>query len=66
MSLIHGVLQEKGIQPVEKLSDDALTLEQSENDLHMNNWCHCHPVISCFVKIRNVFLVPAYTHVILK
>jgi len=27
-----------------------------------SSWCHCHPVISCFIKIRIclTFLVPAY------
>jgi len=27
-----------------------------------SSWCHCHPVISCLIKIQNgsVFLVPAY------
>jgi len=26
-------------------------------------WCHCHPIVSCFIKIQIVciFLVPAYT-----
>jgi len=27
-----------------------------------SSWCHCHPIISCFIKIHNglTFLVPAY------
>jgi len=27
-----------------------------------SSWCHCHPIISCFVKIQNgsAFMVPAY------
>jgi len=27
-----------------------------------SSWCHCHPVISCFIKIENglTFLVLAY------
>jgi len=27
-----------------------------------SSWCHCHPIISCFIKILNgsAFLVPAY------
>jgi len=31
-------------------------------------WCHCHPSISCFIKIQIVltFLVPAYPPVVLK
>ena len=26
------------------------------------SWCHCHPIISCFIKVQNglTFLVPAY------
>jgi len=26
------------------------------------SWCHCYPIISCFIKIQNglTFLVPAY------
>jgi len=32
-----------------------------------SSWCHCHPIISCFIKIQNglTFLVPAY-RVVLK
>jgi len=28
-----------------------------------SSWCHCQPVISCFIKIQNglTFLVPAYS-----
>jgi len=27
-----------------------------------SSWCHCHPIISCFIKIQNglTFLVPVY------
>jgi len=27
-----------------------------------SSWCHCHPIISCFIKIHNglAFLVPIY------
>ena len=27
-----------------------------------SSWCHCHPIISCFIKIQNglIFLVPTY------
>jgi len=27
-----------------------------------SSWCHCHPIISCFIEIQNglTFLVPAY------
>jgi len=26
------------------------------------SWCHCHPIVSCFIKIQNgfTFLMPAY------
>jgi len=29
-----------------------------------SNWCHCHPIISCFIKIQTglTFLVLAYLH----
>jgi len=28
-----------------------------------SSWCHCHPIISCFIKFQNgfTFLMPAYT-----
>jgi len=28
-----------------------------------SSWCHCHPIISCFIRIQNgsAFLVPAYS-----
>jgi len=27
-----------------------------------SSWCHCHPIMSCFIKIQHglIFLVPAY------
>jgi len=33
-----------------------------------SSWCHCHPVISCFIKIQIglAFLVPAYPGVVEK
>jgi len=36
--------------------------ECGAEDLHISSWCHCHPIISCFIKIRFglTFLVPAY------
>jgi len=38
--------------------------EQGANEMQMVQLmpCHCHPIISCFIKIRNgfTFLVSAY------
>jgi len=48
------------------LSDEVLALLSVWSEVQMiciwSSWCHCHPVISCFVKIQNglTFLVPAY------
>jgi len=41
----------------------VICLQQSANDLHTVQWCHSHPIISCFIKIQNglTFLVPPYT-----
>jgi len=37
----------------------VISLERGANNLHM---VHCHPIVSCFVKIQIglTFLVPAY------
>ena len=48
-----------------KLSNEvlAICLQRGANDLHMwSSSCHCHPIISCFVKIQTglTFQVPAY------
>jgi len=50
------------------MSDDVLawlyvwTLERDENDLHMVQLWHRHPIISCFIKVQVglIFLVSAY------
>jgi len=43
----------------------VICLQQGANDLHIwSSWCHCHchPIISCFIKIQAglTFLVPFY------
>ena len=43
----------------------VICLEWGANDLRMvrhSSWCHCHPIISCLIKIQIglTFLVPAY------
>jgi len=54
----------KSIQPVKRLSDEVLAWLYVWSELHMicmwSSWCHCHPNISCFIKIQNglTILVP--------
>jgi len=40
----------------------VICLEQAQIICIWSSWCHCHPVISCFIKIQSglIFLVPAY------
>jgi len=40
----------------------VICLEWGANDCIWSSWCHCHPIISCFIKIRIglTFMVPAY------
>jgi len=40
----------------------VICLEQSAKLCIWSSWCHCHPIISYFIKIQNgsSFLVPAY------
>ena len=40
----------------------VICLERGANDLHMVHLMHCHPIISCCIKIHNglTFLVPTY------
>jgi len=59
----HGCLGVRNsIRPVTKLSDEVLAVR---SEVHMictwSRWCHCHPIISCFIKIQIglAFLVPA-------
>jgi len=46
----------KSMQPV-KLSDEVLAWLSVCSEVQMiciwSSWCHCHPIISCFVKIQN-------------
>jgi len=56
----------KGIRLVKRLSDGVLVWLSVWSKLQMicirSSWCHCHPIISCFIKIQNgsAFLVPTY------
>jgi len=49
-----------------KLSDEVLVWLSVWSEVQMvctwSSWCHCHPVISCFIQIQNAssFLVPSY------
>jgi len=53
------------IHPVWKFSDEVLVWLSVWSEVQMiciwSSWCHCHPVISCFIKIQIglAFLVPA-------
>ena len=54
----------KSIRPVKiewQSAGVVICLQRDANDLQ-SSWCHCHPIISCFVKIQNglTLLVPAY------
>jgi len=48
------------------LSDEVLVWLSVWSEVQMvciwSSWCHCHPIISCFIKIQNgsAFLVLAY------
>ena len=50
-----------------KLSDEVMAWLSLWNKMQMicvwSSWCHCHPTISCFIKIQIclTFLVPAST-----
>ena len=45
-----------------RLSDELLAWLSVWNEMLVVRWCHCHPIISCFIsiKIGLTFLVPAY------
>jgi len=49
-----------------KLSDDMLAWISVWSEVQViciwSSWCHCHPIICCFIKIQIglTFLVPAY------
>ena len=46
-----------GIWPVKKLSGDILAWLSVWSEVQIicicTSWCHCHPIISCYRKIRN-------------
>jgi len=52
--------------PCKKLNDYVLAWLSVWREVQMiciwSNWCHCHPIICCFIKIQNdwTFLVHAY------
>jgi len=63
---ISAVGCRKGIQPVKTEwwgTGVIICLEQGAIICIWSSWCHCHPIISCFIKIQNglTFLVPAYS-----
>jgi len=49
-----------------KLSDEVLAWLSVWSEMQMiriwSSWCHCHPIISCYIKIQIdlTLLVPAY------
>jgi len=49
-----------------KLSDEVLAWLSVWSEVQMictwSSWCHCHPFISCFIKIQDglTFMVQAY------
>jgi len=49
------------------MSDEVLAWLSVWSDVQMiciwSSWCHCHPIVSCFIKIQIglTFLVLAYT-----
>jgi len=49
-----------------KLSNEVLAWLSVWSKVQMiciwSSWCHCHPIISCFIKIQNGFILmmPAY------
>jgi len=63
----------KSIWPVKKLGDEVLVWLSAAvcSEVKMtcirSSWCHCHPIISCFINIHIglTFLVPVY-HAVLE
>jgi len=55
-----------------KMSGEVLAWLSVCSEMQMiyiwSSWCHCHPIIFCFIKIQNgfTFLVPAYQVVLEK
>jgi len=64
LTLLVGWQEEHPV--CKKLSDEVLAWLSVWSKVQViciwSSWCHCHPVISCFIKIQNhlTFLVPAY------
>jgi len=46
----------RSIRPVKRLTDEVLAWLSVWSEVQMiciwSSWCHCHPVISCFIKIQ--------------
>ena len=70
-ALMLLVVQQEEHPARKTLSDEVLAWLSVWSEVQMiciwSSWCHCHPIISCFVKIQNgsAFLVPA-TQVVLE
>jgi len=51
---------------LQKMSHEVLAWLSIWGEVQMirtwSSWCHCHPIVSCFIKIQNgfTFLVLAY------
>jgi len=49
----------KSIRPAKKLTDEVLEWLSVWSKVQMiciwSTWCHCHPIISCFIKTQIVF-----------
>jgi len=64
LALLAGRQEEHPV--CKNLSDDVLKWLSICSRVQMiciwSSWCHCHLIISCFIKIQNglTFLVPAY------
>ena len=63
---------QEGHRACKKLSDEVLAWLSVWNEVQMiciwSIWCHCYPIISCFIKIQIglTFLMPAYQVVLEK
>jgi len=65
MTLLAGCQEEH--PAFRKLSDEVLApLSVWSNVLQMfctcSSWCHCHTIISCFIKIQNGLTFPVLTY----
>jgi len=58
--------RQRGHPACKKLSDELLVSLSAWSEVQMiciwSSWCHCYPIISCFIKIQIglTFLVLAY------